>query len=396
MKRTVFFLIALSFIAGPIAMAQNESDMAYIKAMQANNPQERAALLKDFLAKFGGKGVQYENFANAYLCATLTWPGKTDAETTGYGEKALALGGLDDATKADVLAVTASVYAKQAATSEKAKALANQLIQHVNATKGKEAEAGNAAKWNQVIGAAHFILGQASDKSKDYKGAVDEYFVAYNTLKSPAVLTEIKKLGKSLVDSGNVAEAEKVYRATYAALKDNDSLILLSQLLSKQGKTQEALGLYKELFAKTKTGETAYNIGVTLAREAKTNPAMTGEAIRYLLDCSVLGTKKPDMAKQAMGIAEGLFYGQDKEWNNRVKAIQESNKLIEDWVKTLNDKYKDKDPEELTPDQKREFRRLNENIDKEKKIVSGIQAEQKKTMDAFQKLIAEARLRNGR
>ena len=57
---------------------------------------------------------------------------------------------------------------------------------------------------------------------------------------------------------------------------------------------------------------------------------------------------------------------------------------------------KDKGEDDLTPDEKREFRRLNESIDKEKKIVEGIQAQQKATMDGFNKAVAEAKTRNGK
>jgi len=133
-----------------------------------------------------------------------------------------------------------------------------------------------------------------------------------------------------------------------------------------------------------------------MAKEAKTNLNMTNDAVRFLLDAAVLGTKNPKQSQQAMEIAQGLFFAQDKEWNNRVRAIQESNKLVEEWVKTLNTKFKDKNEDELTSDEKREFRRLNENITREKKIVEGIQAQQKATMDAFQKLLNEAKSRNGR
>ena len=156
------------------------------------------------------------------------------------------------------------------------------------------------------------------------------------------------------------------------------------------------MAMFKEGFGKKKTGEMAYNIGVMLAKEAKTNPALIGEAVKYLLDAAILGTKNPKEAQQAMDIAQSLFFSQDKEWNNRVKLIQESNKLIEDWAKTLNTKYKDKSEDDLTPDEKREFRRLNENIEKEKKIVEGIQAQQKSTMDGFNKAVAEAKARNGK
>jgi tetratricopeptide (TPR) repeat protein len=396
MKKAILTAVVLSFLLSGVSFGQNEADQVYIKAMSANSPQEKATLLKDYIAKFGGKGGQYDNFAYAYLFQALIQSGKTDAETLGFGEKALTFSGLDDSLKAQTLVALATIYSRSAQTAEKAKTTANQLLQHANAAKGKEAEAANAAMWNNMIGASHFIIGQALDKAKDYKGAVDAYFSAYGILKDAKILAEIKKLGKALYDGGNFAEAEKVYRVTYATLKDGDSLSLLSRSLYKQGKTTEALVMFKEAFAKSKTGEMAYNIGVTLAGEAKTNPGLTAEAIRFLLDASVLGTKNAKQAQQAMQIAEGLFYGQDKEWNSRVAAIQESNKLIEEWTKTLNTKFKDKAEDELTSDEKREFRRLNENLERERKIVEGIQAKSKATMDGFQKLVAEAKSRNGK
>lgn len=396
MKKAILTAVVLSFLLNGLAGAQNDADQAYIKAMSANSPQEKAALLKDYITKFGGQGGQYDNFAHAYLFQALFQSGKTDAETLGFGEKALTFSGLEDSLKAQILAALASVYSRSAQTAEKAKTTANHLLQLANTAKGKEAEASHAAMWNKMIGAAHFITGQALDKTKDYKGAVEAYFSAYNILKDAQILAEIKKVGKALYDGGNFAEAEKVYRVIYATLKDGDSLSLLSRSLYKQGKTTEALIMFKEAFAKSKTGEMAYNIGVTLAGEAKTNPGLTAETIRFLLDASVLGTKNPKQAQQAMQIAEGLFYGQDKEWNSRVAAIQESNKLIEEWVKTLNTKFKDKAEDDLTSDEKREFRRLNENLEREKKIVEGIQAKSKATMAAFQKLVAEAKTRNGK
>jgi len=396
MKKAILTVVLLFALLGGICFAQSEGDQAYIKAMQANSPQEKAAQLKAYIATYGGKGGQYDGFAYSFLFMALIQTGKTDAETLGYGEKALTFAGIEDIIKGQILMTLSSVYAKTPQTGDKAKQFANQLIQHAAASKVKEAEAGNAATWNALTGGAHYVIGQAAEKAKDYKGAVESYFSAYNILKKKEILNEIKKLGKTLYDSGNMAEAEKVFRVTHATLQDSDSLTLLSQSLYKQGKQAEAMAMFKEAYGKKKTGEMAYNIGVTLAREAKTNPALNGEAIKYLLDAAVLGTKNPKEARQAMDIAQSLFFSQDKEWNNRVKLIQESNKLIEEWVKTLNTKYKDKSEDDLSSDEKREFRRLNENIDKEKKIVEGIQAQQKATMDGFNKAVAEAKSRNGK
>jgi tetratricopeptide (TPR) repeat protein len=394
MKRTFFAIVILSTLLGGLCFAQSEGDQAYIKAMQSNSPQEKATLLKDYVAKYAGKGGQYDGFAYSFLFQALVQTGKTDAETLGYGEKALTFAGIEDGDKARILMTLASVYAKNTQTADKAKQYANQLIQFAGTAKGKEGA--NAAGWNGLIGAGHYIIGQVAENAKDYKTAVESFLEAYNTLKDRKILGEIKRLGKSLYDAGNMAEAEKVYRVTYGALQDGESLTALSQALYKQGKQAEAMAMFKEAFGKKKTGEMAYNIGVMLANEAKTNPALNGEAIKYLLDAAVLGTKNAKQAQQAMDIAQSLFFSRDKEWNNRVKQIQESNKLIEDWAKTLNTKYKDKGEEDLTPDEKREFRRLNESIEKEKKIVEGIQAQQKTTMDGFNKAMAEAKARNGK
>jgi tetratricopeptide (TPR) repeat protein len=394
MKKAVLTIVLLSTFLTGFALAQSEGDQAYIKAMQANSPQEKATLLKDYIAKYAGKGGQYDGFAYSFLFQALVQSGKTDTETMGYGEKALTFAGIEDGDKARILMTMASVYAKSAQTGEKAKQYANQLIQFAGTAKGKEGA--NAAAWNGLIGAGHYIIGQTAETAKDYKTAVESFLTAYNTLKDKKILNEIKRLGKSLYDAGNMAEAEKVYRVTYGALQDGESLTALSQALYKQGKQAEAMAMFKEAFAKKRSGEMAYNIGVMLAKEAKTNPAVTGDAIKFLLDAAVLGTKNAKEAQGAMNIAQSMFFGQDKEWNNRVKQIQESNKLIEDWVKTLNAKYKDKGEEDLTPDEKREFRRLNESIEKEKKIVEGIQAQQKTTMDGFNKAVAEAKARNGK
>jgi hypothetical protein len=394
MKKIVLTIVLLLVLLGGIGFAQSEGDQAYIKAMQANSPQEKATLLKDYISKYAGKGGQYDGFAYSFLFQALVQTGKTDAETLGYGEKALTLTGIEDGDRARILMTLASVYAKNPQTADKARQFANQLIQLAGTAKGKEGA--NPAMWNNLTGGAHYVIGQVAENAKDYKSAVESFLNAYNILKDKKILNEIKRMGKSLYDAGNMAEAEKVYRVTYGALQDSESLTALSQSLYKQGKQAEAMAMFKEAYGKKKTGEMAYNIGVMLAKEAKTNPSLTGEAIKYLLDAAVLGTKNAKEAQQAMDIAQSLFFSQDKEWNNRVKQIQESNKLIEEWAKTLNTKYKDKNEDELSSDEKREFRRLNENIEKEKKIVEGIQAQQKTTMDGFNKAMAEAKSRNGK
>ena len=394
MKRTFGILLLLTFVASGVALAQNPADEAYIKAMQANSPAERAKLLKDFIAQFGGKGSQYENFAYANLCIT-PWQGKTEAETVQYGDKAIQLGGIDDLTKCQILMTLAAVNNKLG-QGEKAKSTATQLIQAANTAKGKESEAANAAAYNQMIGAGHFITAQCLAKSKDIKGALDAYLNSYNILKDAKILAEVKKMGTAMYNAKDYAGAEQVYRFLAQTGKDPEAANLIAQIVYKQGKTAEALAMFKENFEKKKTGEMAYNIGILLANEAKTNPGLNGEAVNFLLDAGILGTADGKKAQQAMTIAQGLFMSQDKEWNNRVKSIQESQALIADWTKTINSKFGEKSEDDLSSDEKREYKILMSNIEKEKKIIEGIQSQQKATTDKWDKLVADAKKRLGR
>lgn len=391
MKRTALTMIAIAFALTALTgliQAQSECDTLYIKAVQANAPAERAKLLKEFLASCSGKGSQYENFANAFLC-TGAFP-KTDQETIAYGEKALALGGLDEAIKSQVVVVMASVSNKLN-HNDKTKIYAEQLIQIGTAGKAKEPEGAN---WNNLIGAGHFLVGQAQQKSNDISGALESYQAAYNLIKDNQILNEVKKMGKAFMDAKKYAEAEKVYRFLVGTGKDPDSIRTIADILAQTGRKGEALQMFKDMYAKKKTGDMANNIGILLAQESKTNPAVIPEAVNYLLEASLL-LQNQGQAQKARNLAEGLFMSQDKEWNNRVKAIQESQKLIDDWTKTLNTKFGDKSEDELTSDERREFRKINEVMDKEKKIVEGIQAQQKATMARLDTLLAQAKQRIG-
>ncbi|MBM3294903.1 MAG: hypothetical protein FJY82_10305 [Candidatus Aminicenantes bacterium] len=394
MRRMIIASLLMTAFAAGAALAQNPADEAYIKAMQANSPAERAKLLKAFITQYGGQGNQYENFAYANLCTT-PWPGKTDAETVQYGEKALQLGGIDDLTKSQVLMTMAAIHDKMN-QPDRAKAAAAQLIQTATAAKAKETEAANAAVFNQMIGAGHFISAQAMVKGKDIKGALAEFQNSYNILKDPKILAEVRKLGTSMYNAKDYTGAEQVFRFLAQTGKDPEAGNFIAQIIYKQGKTAEALVMFKENFNRQKTGEMAYNIGILLAQEQKTNPSLTPEAVNYLLYAGLIGMKDGKKAQQATNLAQGLFMAQDKEWNDRVKAIQESQKLIEDWAKQINAKFGEKSEDELTSDEKREFRILTQNIEKEKKIIEGHQAQQKATTDRWDKLVAEAKRTLGR
>ena len=383
MKRAILIAVVVAVALSGVAYGQNESDQAYIKAMTANSPAERVTLLKDFLAKFGGKGVQYENFANGNLCI-IGWQGKTDQETIAYGEKALALGGLDNVLKCQVLTNIAALYAKQGLV-DKTKATAGQLIQAATEAKAKEPDAAN---WNAMVGAGHYLTAQALDKAKDVKGALDEYMASYAILKDAKILAEVKKQAKALYEAKNYADAGKVFQTlAQANPKDTESQALVAQCLYKEGKVDEAMAMWKDSFAKATgaaKGDLAYNIGITLAKEAKTNPALTNDAIKYLLDAAFLS---PAKSKEARALAESIYFSSDKDWNNRVKLMQESKALIDDWAKTINTKFGDKSEEDLTPDQRREYRKIKESMDKEQKTLDDLNAKQKAGVDGFNSLL---------
>jgi hypothetical protein len=383
MKRAILIAVVVAVALSGVAYGQNESDQAYIKAMTANSPAERVTLLKDFLAKFGGKGVQYENFANGNLCI-IGWQGKTDQETIAYGEKALALGGLDNVLKCQVLTNIAALYAKQGLV-DKTKATAGQLIQAATEAKAKEPDAAN---WNAMVGAGHYLTAQALDKAKDVKGALDEYMASYAILKDAKILAEVKKQAKALYEAKNYADAGKVFQTlAQANPKDTESQALVAQCLYKEGKVDEAMAMWKDSFAKATgaaKGDLAYNIGITLAKEAKTNPALTNDAIKYLLDAAFLS---PAKSKEARALAESIYFSSDKDWNNRVKLMQESKALIDDWAKTINTKFGDKSEEDLTPDQRREYRKIKESMDKEQKTLDDLNAKQKAGVDGFNRLL---------
>jgi len=393
MKKIVLTVLALMLILGSLLQAQSECDQLYIKAMTANSPTERATLLKEFLAKCAGKGGQYENFANANLCI-IPYPGKTEQDFINYGEKALQIGGLDDFTKAQVLINLSSAYHRQ--NPDKAKAYASQVIEFAKAAKAKESEAANASQWNALIGGGYFALGQAQARAKDNKSALDSYQNAYSLLKDPrlssGIISEIRRAGRAMYEAKAFADAEKAFRVVNQANpKDTESLTFIARCLYNTGKTDEAVTMWKDVYAKNKNGETAFNIGIILAKQAGgSNPVLSAEAIRYLVEASLLS---PTHSRKAMDLAQNMFLGADKEWNNRVKSIDESKGLIADWTKTFNSKFEGKSEDDLSTDQKREFRRLRENIDKENKTLEKLQAEQKVTMDKFQKLLDEARQR---
>ncbi len=392
MKRTLIIAIAfLNLTAGLVTAQSTEANDAYIKAMTAQSPSQKAQLLKDFLAKYSGKGSQYDNFAYANL-AVLNYPGKSSSDTISYGEKALQLGGLDDLTKGQILIAVAGAYAQPGQNLERAKSLAGQAIEVCRSAKGKEGE--NAAQWNQLMGAAYFVQGEALEKGRDFGGAAAAFANSYSLLKNPQILGSLKKLGKTLYDSKSYAEAEKVFRVVSGTTKDPEITMLYAGALFKSGKADEALSVYKDIYSKQKNGDVAFNIGIILAKKAQTQPSVGAEAINYLLEASFLS---PANSKLAMSMAESLFFTSYKElkWNETVNQMNALTKKIESDTKLYNDKYGDKEVDDMNESQKAEMKVLLSNIDDQKKSLEKLKASQEMVMAKFNAQIEETKKRLG-
>ena len=393
-KKILLSIVIVPFLFAPL-IAQTECDEVYIKAMTEKNPAQQAQLLKDFLATCGGKGSQYENFASANL-SLLNYPGKTPAEAISYGEKAISLGGLDDLTKCQLLLQMSALYSQSGQNLDKAKNYGLQVTEVAKAAKAKETEGSttSAAQWNKMIGAGYFTMGQAQEKAKDFKGAVDSYANSYSLLKNPQIMASIKKLGKALYDAKAYDEAEKAFKTAYAVTKDNDIAVVYAQSLYRNNKDAEALALFKEIYGRQKSGEIAYNIGIIMAKEAKTNPAVTSEAIRYLIEASFTYAAK---SQEAMKLAETLFFLNNKElkYNETVTEILAKGKKIEELTGAYNTKYGNKDEEDLSDSEKAEMKAMLANIEAEKKALDKLQSEQNMAIAKFNKLLDDTKLRLG-
>ena len=395
MRTKAFLFFAIAFLAFATLFAQNPCDDSYIKAMTEKNPGQQAQLLKEFLGKCAGSGSQYENFANANL-SLLNYPGKTPAEAISFGEKAISLGGLDDLTKCQVLLQLSALYGQSGQNLEKAKSYGLQVTEAAKAAKSKETEGAttSADQWNKMIGAGYFTMGQAQEKAKDYKGAVDSYANSYTLLKNPQIMASIKKLGKTLYDAKAYADAEKAFHTAYTVTKDNDIAVVYAQSLYRNNKDAEALALFKEIYGRQKSGEVAYNIGIILAKEAKTNPTATNDAIRYLLEASFTYAAK---SQEAMKLAETLFFLNNKElkYNETVTEIQAKGKKIDELTNSYNTKFGNKDEEDLSDSEKNEMKTILANIETEKKALEKLQSEQNMAIAKFNKLLDDTKARLG-
>ncbi|MBC7362537.1 MAG: tetratricopeptide repeat protein [Candidatus Aminicenantes bacterium] len=391
MKKIYLLLLILVFTTG-LALAQNPADEAYIKAMTTNDPCQRVQMLKEYIAKYAGKGTQYENYAYANLCLTPCQT-KTLQDTITYGEKALSVGGLDDVTKCQVLLVLAGVYVHQGQNLDKARSYANQAIETAKANKNKEGA--NPEQWNKVMGAGYSILGSAAEKAKDTSSAVEAYLTAYSLLKDPKILGMVKKMGKEYYDAKNYAEAEKVFRAVYNLNKEPEVAVFLGQLLIRNNKNDEALALLKEAYSKKKSGEVAFSIAVILAKKAQTDPSAVNEAIRYSLEAAFLPNAN---SEQAMKMAEGLFFTMNKDlkYNETVLEIQNKVKELEELTQIFNERFGNKNEEELSERDKQKMKDMLAEIEAKKAEIEKLKKQQESAIAKFNQLVEETKRRLGK
>ncbi|MCR4396347.1 MAG: tetratricopeptide repeat protein [Candidatus Saccharicenans sp.] len=391
MKRTLLFILLIMLAAGAI-WAQNPGDEAYIKAMTVQDNCEKVKLLKEFINQYAGKGSQYENYAYAYLCL-LPCPSKSLQESLNYGEKALSVGGLDAEVKSSLIIFLANNYVNQGQNLDKARNYANQLIELGKTEKTKEGA--NPDKWNKIIAAGHYILGNAAEKAKDTATAVEAYLNAYALSKDKGIMVSLRKMGKSYAEAKNYAEAEKVYRAIYNQTKDPNDALVLGQLLNRAGKNEEALGLLKEAYNKKKTGEVAFSIAVILANKAKTDPTAVNEAVRYSLEAAFLPNPN---SEQAMKMAEGLFFTMNKDlkYNETVLAIQSKVKELEELTKIFNERFGGKSEEELTDKDKKKMQEFQADIDAIQAEIDKLKKQQESAIAKFNQLVEETKRRLGK
>jgi tetratricopeptide (TPR) repeat protein len=340
---------------------------------------QRAKLLKDYLAQCGGKGSQYENFAYANLCVT-PYSGKTAAEIIEYGEKAINLGGLDELMKFQILVTVAAVYGQQGKNLAKAKNYAQQAIQ-----------LGKAQNKNQLVGAAYYVQGQVQQKSNDLKGASSSYISAYNILKNKQIANDLKKVAKGLYDAKAYSDAAKAWKVCVGVTNNYACIVYLANSLNRSGQKDEALTYYKQAYTKQKKGDVAYNIGVLLASKSNPNNNGSSEAIDYLLDASFLSQAN---SKKAMDLAQRLFFNHETPgYNEKIKDLSDRVTKLETLTNSFNEKFGEKDEEDLTDAENAEMEKILEQIESEQKAIEKLQTEQQQALEKFSALVEQTKTR---
>ena len=383
MKRTLFATVTLVFVLAGLAAAQG-ADEEYLKAMQLSDNCQKVQALEAYIAKYAGQGTTNEHWAYAYCCLTPC-ASKNAGKAAEYGEKALGMAGVDSTTKLQLMIAIPQLY-YGAGQADKGDAGARKLIEY-----GKgQSDAKVAA---QLQAGGYVMIGQSAEKAGDYGKAAENYITAYGIFKDPSISKQLNGLAATLYKNQKFAEAEKVFRQFYAADQGPESAALLGQTLYKQGKTDEALAIFKEGYAKKRTGGLAQNIAIILNAQVKTDPSKTMEAVNANIEAAFL---VPAQQKNFLGQAQNLFVGQDKELASSYAKIEEHKKAIDEFNKTIDQKFDGKSEDDLSDSDKRLLKTLNANIEAENQAIAKIQASQKGVLDKFNALVAQVKARLGK
>jgi tetratricopeptide (TPR) repeat protein len=383
MKRTLIATVAMVILCAGLLAAQS-ADEEYLKAMQLSDNCQKTQALDAYITKYAGQGTTNEHWAYTYYCLTPC-ASKNAQKAAEYGEKALAMSGLDEQTKIGLLGTIPGLY-QSAGQMDKAKAAAQKIIDYGKST-------GNSKLGAQLQAGGYELLGQFAEKTGDYGAAAQNYITGYSIFKAPSISKALNGLAATLYNGKKFAEAEKVFRQFYAADKGPDSAALLGQTLYKQGKVDEALAIYKEAYGRKRDAKLAFNIAIILNGQVKGNPAKTTETINALIEAAILN---PQQSKNLLGQAQNLFVGQDKDLASSYDKIAEHNRAIEEFTKTYNSKIEGKTEDDLSDSDKKILKKLEANIEAEKQAIAGIQAGQKGVLDKFNSLVVQAKARLGR
>jgi len=395
-KKITLFGSLIIFLFSLISAQIQEANQDYIKAVTTPNQVQQYKLLKEWLSKYAGKGSQYESFVYAQLCLLdlTVVKEKSVKETIEFGEKAIQLGGLDDLTLVRIYITVSEGYRMLGYNLEKAHQYAAQAIQLSHKNTKQTPEDQSAAQWKNLLGAGLYVQGKIFEKEKKHKDALDPLIQSYNILKNKQIITDLTKVGKVLYEYQYFSEAEKAFKVTCQALNDYANCVFYANALYRNKKKDDSLKYYEKAYMMKKTGEIAYIIGVQYAKKAEENAAYIDKAIKTLLEASFLSPKK---SKQAMKLAEHLFFNskEDLNYNENIKEIQEISKKLEDLTETFNKKFGEKAEEELNEKEKQEMKEILDQIEKEKKAVEKIQAEQTAALEKFNSLIERTKREMG-
>ena len=321
-KKITLFGSLIIFLFSLVSAQIQEANQDYIKAITTPNQVQQYKLLKEWLSKYAGKGSQYESFVYAQLCLLdlKVVKEKSVKETIEFGEKAIQIGGLDDLTFVRIYITVSEGYRTLGNNLEKAHQYVAQAIKLSHKNTKQTPEDQSAAQWKSLLGVSLYVQGKIFEKEKKHKDALDPLIQSYNILKDKQIITDLTKVGKVLYEYKYYTEAEQAFKMACQVLNDYANCVFYANTLYRNKKKDDSLKYYEKAYMMKKTGEIAYIIGVQYAKKAEKNTAYIDKAIKTLLEASFLSPKK---SKQAMKMAEHLFFNSKKDlnYNENIKEI---------------------------------------------------------------------------